>query len=168
MHTINMPSDVYSNLQAHLFSEGDDREQAAFLFCRAEEGSANYEVVDIQMLGNAEFAHQRDTYLELKDETRVRLIKLALELDASIVETHSHPWPGADVFSLADRIGLAETVPHMFWRLHKRPYFSLVFAPDGFDALVWIYDATDPKPLKHIDINTALLKPSNRSLGGWS
>ena len=81
-------------------------------------------------------------YFELTDEARIGLIKRAHVLQASLAEFHSHlsPWPAA--FSLSDRMGLKETVPHMRWRLKRRPYLAVVVAPSGFDALVW---SRDPK-----------------------
>ena len=55
-------------------------------------------------------------------------------MGASLVEMHSHigPWPAG--FSYADRLGLQETVPHMWWRLKKRPYLALVVTNCSFDA----------------------------------
>lgn len=36
-----------------------------------------------------------------------------------------------------DLDGLCEFVPHVLWRLPRRPYSALVPGPDSFDALVW-------------------------------
>ena len=83
---------------------------------------------------------------------------------------HSHPFPGigAAAFSWSDRRGLTETVPHMRWRLKNKPYGAIVVAPEGFDALVWIDNPAVPLPLEGINVGGELLKPTNRSLGGWN
>ena len=80
---------------------------------------------------------------------------------------HSHPYPVPAAFSIADRIGLMETVPQMWWRLKARPYFAIVVAPSGFDALVWLDNPEVPGPLEAIIAGEQRLLPTNRSLGGW-
>jgi proteasome lid subunit RPN8/RPN11 len=166
---LKMESGVLDALMAHLLPPESRQEQAAFLFARAarSDHAISLETAEMQRLGPSDFVVQEDDYLEMTDATRAALIKRAHDLDASLVELHSHPGPWPAGFSDADRAGLKETVPHMWWRLKKRPYLAIVVAPSGFDALVWLDDPKMPRPLDAILAGSRLLRPTNRSLGGW-
>ena len=165
---LQMPDGLFSDLLAHLLPPASNREEAAFLFVRPAPGDDGaFEVVESVKLMPADFEAQFDDYLELADETRARLIKRAHDLSASLVEIHSHPGPYSAAFSFADRRGLRDTVPYMWWRLRKRPYFAIVVAADGFDALAWLTDPNLPQPLAGIRSGGRLLRPTNNSLGGW-
>jgi hypothetical protein len=159
----------YDDLIAHLLPPDLVQEQAAFLCVRAARSPAQIvlDVVEAAKLGPGDFIVHEDDYLEMTDETRARLIKRAHDLESSLVELHSHagPWPAA--FSDADRAGLRETVPHMWWRLRKRPYLAIVVARSGFDALLWLDNPKVPRPLDGVLAGNRLLKPTNLSLGGW-
>lgn len=169
-NVLKLSEDLQGRLWSHLLPEKTMREQAAFLFCRtvAENGGLVFEVVDQNFLGPSDFAAQHSDYFELTDESRIGLIKRAHVLGASLAEFHSHPGPWPAAFSLPDRIGLKETVPHMRWRLKKRPYLAVVVAPSGFDALVWSRDPRIPESLAGIDVDGALMTPTNASLEGWN
>ena len=160
---------AYQNLMSHLLPPNDRREQAAFLFAHAErnDGKVWFTVVEIKLLGPEDFTSQEDDYLEMADATRASLIKQAHDMAASLVEIHSHldPWPAA--FSPADRYGLKETVPHMWWRLNQRPYLALVVAKSSFDALVWIDNPSVPQALDGLLADERTLTPTNSSLWGW-
>lgn len=103
----------------------------------------------------------------MADRTRAALIKRAHDLDASLVELHSHPGPWPAAFSYADRMGLRETVPHMWWRLKKRPYLAFVVASSSFDALVWLDGPKMPRRLDGLVVGERFLRPTNFSLRGW-
>lgn len=166
---VKMPPGLFDELTAHLLPPDSFREEAAFLFVTQHEGADNvaFEVIEAEKLAPAEFESRFGDYLELADETRARLIKHAHHLGASLVEMHSHPGPYAAAFSLADRMGLQETVPHMWWRLKQRPYLAIVVAATGFDALVWLDNPKVPQALGGILAGDRLLRPTNRSLEGW-
>ena len=138
MNILKLEKDLQGRLWSHLLREDTVREQAAFLFCMTEpaDNGLTFVVVDQAFLGPDDFFAQHADYLELTDEARIRLIKRAHALGASLAELHSHPGPWPAAFSLSDRMGLKETVPHMRWRLKRRPYLAVVVAPSGFDALV--------------------------------
>ena len=99
----------------------------------------------------------------MADGTRAALIKRAHDLEASLVEMHSHPAPWPAAFSYADRMGLSETVPHMWWRLNRRPYLAIVVSPSGFDALLWLDNATLPRALDTLKAGDRMLQPTNNS-----
>lgn len=166
---LKLEKPLYDELVGHLLPPNITQEQAAFLFVRTDNvgDEINFEVIETTKLSPSDFSSQEGDYLELTDETRRGLIKRAHDLSASLVEIHSHlgDWPAS--FSLADRSGLKDTVPHMWWRLKKRPYLALVFASSGFDALLWIDSATRPRALDAIIVGNLALIPTNRSLAGW-
>src|SRR5262245_45544584 len=166
---LKMPDGLFEDLMAHLLPPNGLREEAAFLFVSPSRSARDviFEVVDVAKLSPGEFDCQLGDYLELADATRARLIKRAHDLGASLVELHSHPGPYPAAFSLADRIGLKETVPHMWWRLKKRPYLAVVVARSGFDALIWLDDPVLPQRLDGVVAGNRLLQPTNNSLGGW-
>ena len=142
---------------------------AAFLFAHAEHKVRKicFAVAGFKLLWRDDFTSQEDDYLAMADSTRAALIKQAHDMAASLIEIHSHlgPWPAA--FSLADREGLKETVPHMWWRLDRQPYLALVVAKLGFDALVWTDNPTTPQALDGLLVGGQTLTPTNSSLWGW-
>jgi len=166
---LNLGHGLYEELMAHLLLPKCRQEQGAFLFAHTarSDGEIVFEVIEAAKLGPADFAVQEGDYLEMADETRGGLIKRAHDLDASLVEMHSHLglWPPA--FSPSDRMGLAETVPHMWWQLKKRPYLAIVVAGTGFDALLWLDDPKSPRALDGVRAGGRLLRPTNNSLRGW-
>lgn len=166
---LNMPAGLFDELTGHLLPPRSTREEAAFLFVTSQrlDDHVRFDVIETAKLAPGEFDSQFGDYLELADDTRARLIKRAHDLGASLVEMHSHPFPFPAAFSLADRAGLKETVPHMWWRLKKRPYLAIVVAPGGFDALVWLNNPRVPQRLDGIRDGNRLLQPTNNSLGGW-
>lgn len=166
---LRLPEGVHGRLWNHLLPQDADREEAAFLFLEpvASNERLLFEYIDEELLSACDFASQEDDYLELSSEARARLIKRAHDLNACVAEMHSHPFPWPAEFSVADRIGLRETVPNMFWRLKNRPYLAIVVAPSGFDALVWLDSPHAPHPLSGIIAGNQLLHPTNLSLGGW-
>lgn len=166
---LKMEAGALGELTAHLLPPDSVQEQAAFLFARAvrDDHQVMFEVAETQKLVSGDFISQQNDYLELTDTTRAGLIKRAHDLDTSLVELHSHPGPWPAGFSNADRLGLQETVPHMWWRLKNRPYLAIVVANSGFDALLWLDNPKIPRPLDGIVADNRVLKPTNFSLGGW-
>jgi len=160
---IKLPAGAYEDLVAHLLPGDTLNEQAAFLFAvvKVTEQSVALDVIDLTKLTAADFAVQAPDYLELADAARARLIKRAHFLDASLVEMHSHPGPWDAAFSRSDLLGLSETVPHMWWRLNKRPYAAIVVAPSGFDAMVWLDSPISPQELDAIAAGSRILRPTN-------
>lgn len=166
---LNMPDGLYRELNLHLLPPKSTREEAAFLFVAPKPKNKDviFEVLGVDKLSPNDFASQYDDYLELNDDARARVIKKAHDLDACLLEMHSHPGPWPAAFSLADRHGLNETVPHMWWRLKKRPYLAIVVAASGFDALVWLDNPRVPTRLDGVFADGKVLQPTNHSLGGW-
>lgn len=166
---LNLPKGQWEDLINHLLPEKSEAEQAAFLFAKANRTPDKIclDVVETSKLSISDFDVQASDYLELHDASRARLIKRAHDLGASLIEMHSHPGPWPAAFSIADRMGLRETVPHMWWRLPKRPYLAIVVAQTGFDALLWIDNPKIPTALTSIIAGDQVLRPTNSSFGGW-
>jgi len=160
---LKLPVGTYEDLVAHCLPSDTPNEQAAFLFAvvKVTEQGVALDVIDSAKLVAADFAVQAPDYLELADATRARLIKRAHDLGASLIEMHSHPGPWNAAFSPSDLLGLSETVPHMWWRLNKRPYAAIVIAPSGFDAMVWLNGPLFPQELDSLAAGSEILRPTN-------
>lgn len=163
---IQLPADVQALIWEHLLDSGTDDEEAAFVFADYRETDHSREFRSLEWLAVPPdgFAHRSPFYFELTDEMRTRIIKRAHDLEASVVELHSHggSWPAA--FSSSDLSGFREWVPHIFWRLQERPYAALVVAGETFDGLAWIDDAEKPERLGAVVTDFGdRLTPTHRS-----
>ena len=160
---------AYQKLTEHLLPPNVRREQAAFLFAHTQHKKHTicFAVAGFKLLLPEDFVCQEGDFIAMTDSTRGALIKQAHDMAASLIEIHSHLGPWKAAFSLADREGLKETVPHMWWRLNRRPYLALVIAKSGFDALVWVDNPTVPQALDGLLVNGQTLTPTNASLWGW-
>ena len=160
----------YRDLHIALVTRGHmrKREQGAFLFV-SPNNDGELEVVDIALLKKDQFAAQSACYLHLHDETLQEMIVRAHMSNTALVEAHSHPFTrGTRVsFSPFDLEGLAETGPHVAWRLPGRPYVALVFGRDGFDSLYW--EGRDHRPKGCVDLVVARrpLRASRESERAW-
>jgi len=164
---LELPAAVYRGLQAHLLPPRSKNEQAAFVFARADTSAGNktvFRFLDWLPLEADNFAAQHEVYLELRDEMRGTLIKRAHDLNASLVEFHSHPGPYPAQFSPSDLAGFREFVPHVWWRLRGRPYAAVVVAPSGFDALAWLTSPQEPVALNAIMVDGKRLTPTGNTL----
>ncbi|PMS29880.1 hypothetical protein B0G57_14114 [Trinickia symbiotica] len=163
--SLRFPAGAFEELRAHLLPVPARHEQAAFLVVKAQTSGDMHDLELIEMikLAESDFERQQSDYLELADNARARIIKHAHDLKGSLVEVHSHPAPWPAMFSRADMEGLAETVPHMLWRLPKRPYAAIVVAPSGFDALVWTDSPHRSHALDRVFAGDRILTPTNHT-----
>ena len=152
--SLGMKATTYADVLHHLFPKRDRREQGGFLFCDFDEATQRFEVLEWQPLTGADYAHQARDYLELSDATRAALIKKAHDMKASLVEVHCHPGQPRVAFSLADWMGFSEFVPHIRWRLAKRPYAALVFGHDCVDGFAWVGENKTPVGITTISTDT--------------
>jgi hypothetical protein len=164
MVTIKIPQRVYDEMRQHLLPRRSRDEQAGFVYAKPsklEGASLSFEHVQWEPLGRGDFDHQSAFHLELRDETKARVIKTAHDLQCSLIEFHSHrgPWPAQ--FSGSDFAGFEEFVPHVLWRLKGRPYAAVVVAASGIDGLAWTADNTFP--LSALLLGTKQLRPTGRS-----
>lgn len=167
MTTLSLDLPSWANILRHLLPKPPNSEEAAFLFGRHIEFADTIQVIGYHLLSRNDFLVQAADYLELDDAVRSKLIKHAHDLDACLIEMHSHPGPLAAAFSVFDLAGLREIAPHMLWRLHGKPYVALVVADTSLDALVWRGDACKPLALKTINVGDHILVPTNLTLQSW-
>lgn len=167
-YILRLDSTLKDALWRHLVPADGTIEQAAFLYVghTVVGDDLVFDVVTHELLPRSDFAEQHSDYLELADTARARIIKRAHGLNASVVEIHSHPsgWPAE--FSLSDRAGLRETVPHVRWRLKGRPYLAVVVARSSYDALLWHGQSDNPEPLV-LEVDGECQLPTGRSVRSW-
>jgi hypothetical protein len=165
---INLPLNFKEALWMHLLPKRFVSEEAAFLFVRnEEEGSRRmFRPLDWYPVPPSGFSSRSAVHLELTDETRGIVIKRAHDLDASLMEFHSHSglWPVR--FSASDLSGFKDFVPHVWWRLRGRPYGAVVVGQSGFDGLLWLHDPHNPVRLDGIIVKGRLLETTKLSLLG--
>lgn len=87
-------------------------------------------------------------HASLPDETLTMIIQWACAEGACLIEAHSHGRWSPAAFSDYDRRNLAEWVPHLRWRLQRRPYAAIVTSHRDLDALAWI---DDPRAAEQVD-----------------
>jgi len=162
---LDLPRNSFLGIKKHLLPEGNDNEQAVFAFAKTKNtnGICSFKIIDWEPIAPRDFFYHTEFYLELSDEKRGQIIKKAHDLKASLVEWHSHPGIFPAAFSSSDLSGLKEFVPHVMWRLNRRPYAAIVVTPRDFDGLAW-YNEADPYQIHAIKIGSQLLKPTGETL----
>lgn len=152
---IELSDAAWRELRNHLLPPHSQIEEGAFLLARHELQPGNnivFRHIETILLGREHYVSQEHDYLELTDGARAHLIKRAHDLDASLIEFHSHPGPYPACFSPADMHGFSEFVPHVLWRLKQRPYAAVVVAPSGFDGLMWAPPVSSPIALDRLSV----------------
>lgn len=136
----------------------------AFLYARAEDED-KFVVEEMYRVPEEHLDHSSRYFISLTDEGFTTVMKKAARLGLVPIEVHSHRdksfEPG---FSGSDFEGFEDTVPHVRWRLQGRPYMAMVFAPSGYDALIWRGEAGEVEGLDAMVIDGELHKPSGTSL----
>lgn len=162
----NLPEKTYSSILKHLFPKKVKHESVSFIFAsiQRDDKSLDFNFLEWYPVMPSEYEFRSLWYVELKDEIRPKIIKKAFDLDAAIIEIHSHPYDTPAMFSGSDLDGLREFVPHVRWRLKGKPYAALVFSSSDFDGLAWIDNLTDPQPLTELVVNRRHLKPNGLTL----
>lgn len=101
--------------------------------------------------------------LEMTSEAQARIIKRAHDLDAILVEFHSHPWDVPAAFSWTDMEGFDEFVPYVRWRLKDRPYGAVVVSKRNFDTLFWDGDIANPTVIDPLLVESSMLRPTGHT-----
>lgn len=168
--SIRMGDAEFAALRAHLVRPGSDIEEAAFLFARFHRGEADdaFEVIEWAPVETAGFVTRSAYYLELTDATLAAAIKRAHDLDACLIEAHSHPTQERLCFSHSDVAGFEDCVPHALWRLKRRPYAAIVMGAGGFDGLAWTEgEFTARRPIASIVTPGQTVPASGRTHPRW-
>ena len=166
---LNMSLVMHNEIWAHLLPNPASTEEAGFGFAQysSERNGHLFILQDWIPLRDDDFVFKESDYLHLKDEVRARVIKHAHDTDTCLVEFHSHPFPYPAKFSFADKHGLDQFVPHVWWRLKHRPYLSIVVAPEDFDGIAWVEDSAIPISLDSIENDKGVIKSTGLSIDLW-
>lgn len=166
---LNIDLDMHSKIWTHLLPNLASTEEAGFGYANFTEKDGHYQfnLKEWEALYDEDFDFKEGDYLQLKDESRARVIKRAHCTDTCLVEFHSHPFPFKAKFSYADKVGLKNFVPHVWWRLKNRPYIAIVVAPDSFDGLVWLDNPYNPENMSEIYCNEVLDHSTGLSIDYW-
>lgn len=159
---LSLPRGLWPALRKHLVGSQNDFEEAAFVFAAVEEraSSINLRALEWYAVPPGGFEIRSPYLLELSDETRAGIIKRAHDLGAALVEFHSHPQQVVAEFSLSDLTGFTEFVPHVRWRLRRRPYAAVVMGVRTFDGLVWFGDSKGAYRLDRISAEGRSMCPT--------
>lgn len=160
-HEILIPGELMRRLRGHLFQ--NELEQAGFLFARvAGDGSAlRFEVFDCYLVPASGWDVQMDVYLEMSHEERGRILKLARERNAAVIDCHSHPHSTEDVwFSPSDRSGITEFAQYVRWKLSGKPFAALVWGENSVDGVVWQDDFAQAQALASVRIEGLRMIPT--------
>jgi hypothetical protein len=161
---IQVPSDVYDAMLRHLLPATAEVEQAAFMFVQPDTAMPGvFKLIEWFGVPPEGFVVQLPYHFELTDETRATMIKRAHDLQASVVEVHSHIGHWKPQFSPSDWSGFEELLPHMWWRLKGRPYFAVVVTTQGIDAFAWLLSPDTPERLGGLQVGDKLIEPSQIS-----
>lgn len=168
MNTLRISEETWEKLQVYL---DHNSERMAFLTATRTDGTdpsvGDWTVIAVMYLDDeTDYAYQGLHGVELADNIRPRTLMWSTELDAALVEVHSHgmsKW--ATSFSTTDLRGLVEITPSVLWRLAGRPYAALVVGGrKDHDSLAWVSKNTDPAPIADLVIGTNVTHPTGQAL----
>lgn len=161
---LSIPENTFNKLQAHVLKTS--LEDAAFAYVKSHIRNDRliFEVIDWDPIHENDFESRSAYHLSLSFETQGKIIKKAHDLNASLVEFHSHSGDFPVKFSYSDFIGFEEFVPHVWWRLNGKPYLAVVFNHNSFDGLAWIENPNIPQQLNCIRVENKELRPTQRTL----
>ena len=169
MASVTLHIDQATSHQIKAELRSDREESAGFLFAstRQEGESTVFKGLEWFPVPPGGFLSVSEYHLVLTDDVRAKVVKRAHDLDASVVEFHSHTGGEPAAFSWSDQAGFDEFVPHVWWRLRGRPYMAVVVTPADFDGLVWLLDPRRPQRLDGIVVDGSLRTPTHLSPLIW-
>lgn len=163
-HELEISAPRFRELWEHLFQA--ETEEVAFLFAEdiGKGKDLRLETTEMYRVPPDELDFQSAYHVSLTDEGLAKVIKKAWDLSAVPVEVHSHRSAEIEVgFSGSDFWGFEETVPHVRWRLRGVPYVALVFAPSGFDGLLWLGEDNRVERLSRLMVDGEPRRPTGNS-----
>ncbi len=162
---LDLPTNIHNDIWNHLLPARFMNEEAAFIYVKqtVSKEASNFNFIEWHPVPPEGFQSRSAYHFELTDKTRGSVIKRAHDLNASLVELHSHAGHFSVQFSPTDFMGFQEFVPHILWRLKKRPYIAVVVSRAGIDGLAWLNDSDKPCRLTGVNIGTNTLKTTGGS-----
>jgi hypothetical protein len=162
---LRLTGDQLDQLRTHLLQ--NRKEQVAFAFAAVTQGNGTrrFEAGGLYLASAEDFAVQTEYHVELTEEALAKVIKMAWDRRAALVDFHSHPRQSESAYlSPSDMTGFADLVPHAIWRLKGQPYVGIVMALKSFDALVWPAAYNAPEELEAVLVDGGdRLKPTGIS-----
>jgi hypothetical protein len=156
----SIPDALAAEANAFLFQ--NHLEQAVFFFASVSRLS-DATVLEVQSLYKVPaegWRHQAEIYLEMKDEERGRIMKLARDQGAALIDSHSHPRSAGRVgFSPSDIRGITEFAAYSKWKLPGRPYGAAVWGEKSVDAVVWDGDFDSALGVSEVKAGAVTLIP---------
>lgn len=137
-YLIEIPDLIEDKLRRHLFQ--GELEQGAFLFADAirNQDELHMKVRDVYLIPPEGWQVQLEVYLEMTDEERGKVMKIARDGDFAVVDCHSHPGSDDGVwFSPSDISGITEFAGYVRWKLGGKPYAAMVWGESSLDAVIW-------------------------------
>lgn len=161
-----IPQKIYQNIYDYLFPKGVCFQSVAFIFAEIfkTSDSLEFQFNSWYPVKSCEYKCRYKEYVELKDMMRQKIIKKAFDLNAAIIELHSHVCLKGACFSPTDLQGFKEFVPHVWWRLNKKPYAAIVFSKSDFDAFVWVDDPEQYRQVTEIVVDDRHFYPTGLTL----
>ncbi len=150
---ITIPERIYCSLVNHLFI--GRKEQGAFLFADAikEKRKLELRVNDAHLIPSKGWAIQSEYHLELRDDEKVNIMKIAKAKGSHLIEFHSHRFKLNKVgFSASDIYGIKVFVEYVQWKLPGKIYGAVVLDKCNATGLLWIEKGADPVSLNEIKI----------------
>lgn len=133
-------------------------EQVGFFLVSFIEG-VGFELLDWRSVPPDGFERQTKYHVTLSDDAQSQAIQWAFDSGLCLVEAHTHRLEVEAAFSFSDKAGLWEWVPHVRWRLSKRPYAAIVVANDSWDGLAWVDGIDDVRPLVSWQVDDRSIAP---------
>ncbi len=159
--------DLYQRIVGHLIERQGDIESFAFAFAKKLQhpnGNEEFACVDVMLVSPDHVEHDSQYHSVISDAILSDVFKRAHDLNASIVEFHTHLDPFPAEFSDTDWEGIEDTAKHALWRLRGNPYIAVVVTSAEFDGVIWRTDRDEPAQLDAISIDGRLLEPTGLSL----
>lgn len=141
---------MYARLYDHLFQS--DLEQGAFLFGAARGDS--FVVDNLYAVPSSGWDVQLEVYLEMKDSERAKIMHIAANRQCGVVDCHSHPGAGDDVwFSPSDIAGIGAFAQYARWKLRGQIYIATVWGEASVDAVSWSGAFARPEAVEAVVID---------------
>lgn len=145
MTQINIEAGLWETARQHLNARA---EHVGFFLADWSPVERQFTIRAWRPIDNGAADAQGQLHVSLPDETRSAIIQWAWTQDACLIEAHSHGRWSPAAFSSYDLQNLEDWVPHLWWRLRRRPYAAIVTSTRDFDALAWI---EDPAEIEQVD-----------------
>lgn len=157
--------DGYQQVVEHLLKNNTEQVAFAFADVIAGDNGVLFRASGLYLVPPEDFQFQSGYHISLTDEALARVIKMAWDKQAALVDLHSHV---SDLYpaqlSPSDLHGLREWVPHIWWRLKGKPVLAAVISPSSFDALVWRLSPGEPEALAALRVGDEVKPPTGFTL----